>query len=139
MKKVRLSEVMTEHVLTVAQSASLRQVAHIFLRYRISGIPVVDKRKRLLGIVTISDVLGRLARVLRDSPSQSFKQIHALRNKPVRDIMTSQVISLESKASIWDALAVMCQNHVHTLPITRKGRLLGIVGIRDILNICLSS
>lgn len=52
-----LSEIMTDHVFTVQASDDQEQVAHAIARYDLAALPVVDHRFRMLGVVTIDDVV----------------------------------------------------------------------------------
>jgi magnesium transporter len=52
-----LSEVMTDNVVTVNTSDDQEKVAHAIARYDLAALPVVDDRGRMLGVVTIDDVV----------------------------------------------------------------------------------
>jgi CBS domain-containing protein len=54
--KLKIEEIMTRKVITVSPEATIGQAAQIMLEHRISGLPVVDKTGRLVGIITESDI-----------------------------------------------------------------------------------
>jgi len=56
---MRASDVMTRSVVTAAEDTSIVDVAKLMIRRRISGVPVVDRDGRLVGIVTEGDLLRR--------------------------------------------------------------------------------
>ena len=56
---MRASDVMTRSVVTVTQDATIVDAAKLMLRHRISGVPVVDREGRLVGIITEGDLLRR--------------------------------------------------------------------------------
>ena len=56
---MRTLDVMTRHVITVGPDTSIAEAARLMLDNRISGLPVVESRGRLIGIVTEGDFLRR--------------------------------------------------------------------------------
>ena len=52
-----LSEIMTENVISVRTSDDQEKVAHEIARYDLTALPVVDDRSRMLGVVTVDDVV----------------------------------------------------------------------------------
>jgi acetoin utilization protein AcuB len=60
--RLKVSEVMTRAVVTVREDASLEDAARLMLARRIGGLPVVDARGALRGVVTVTDVLEAFVR-----------------------------------------------------------------------------
>ena len=56
---MRASDVMTRSVVTVTQDATIVDAAKLMISHRISGVPVVEREGRLVGIVTEGDLLRR--------------------------------------------------------------------------------
>jgi acetoin utilization protein AcuB len=54
--KVRVSEIMTADPITVSQDATIGEAAQLMLNHMISGLPVVDHKGDLVGIITESDI-----------------------------------------------------------------------------------
>ena len=138
MPSLKVADIMTEHVLTVKENLTLKEVAHVLLRYRISGVPVVSRKGCIVGIITITDLLRVLSTDLKPSVKDEIFLIKKLQNKKVKDVMTKNVFTLDKKVSIWKAFKVMCEKNIHTLPVVENSRLIGVVGVRDLLNICLN-
>lgn len=55
---VRVREVMTEAVVFLKGSMAVDEAAHILVRHRIHGAPVLGDKGRILGVVSLSDLLG---------------------------------------------------------------------------------
>ena len=55
-----VADVMTKEVITVTKDMSIRELAGLFARHRISSAPVVDAAGDLLGVVTESDLIEQL-------------------------------------------------------------------------------
>lgn len=66
LKNAKVKEVMTYPVLTIGPDVWVDQAAAVMLENNISGLPVVDKRNRLVGIISVSDLLRALIHVLED-------------------------------------------------------------------------
>ncbi|MEM0910416.1 MAG: putative nucleotidyltransferase substrate binding domain-containing protein [Pseudomonadota bacterium] len=83
---------------------------------------MVTKDKEMEGIVTDKDIRRRVVAAGLDT------------NKPVSEIMTKNVLTLDVKSSAFDALAAMTSKSIHHLPITRDGKLDGLVTVTDLMN-----
>jgi CBS domain-containing protein len=59
--KLKVTEVMTRHPLTIGQNASIGEAARIMLDNKFSGLPVVDESAHLVGIITESDIFRLVA------------------------------------------------------------------------------
>lgn len=55
-----INEIMIEDVLTVPPETDAEEVAHLFNRYSFLALPVIDENQRLLGIVTVDDVIASI-------------------------------------------------------------------------------
>lgn len=56
-----IQDVMTREVVAVPPEASLKQAAHVLVEHRISGLPVVDSRGHVLGVVCEADIMVKKA------------------------------------------------------------------------------
>jgi CBS domain-containing protein len=65
-----ITAAMTKNPITIAPDASVRDVVNILYTKRVSALPVVDG-DQLVGIVTITDMLGLLNQLLADGESAS--------------------------------------------------------------------
>ena len=57
---MKVKDVMTRPIISVEPGTSVQQAAQLMLQRRISGLPVIDKADRLVGIVTEADFLRRV-------------------------------------------------------------------------------
>jgi len=60
--KIRIKDIMTRNVTTVAPRQTIVRAASLMLKHRISGMPVLDARGRLCGIITEGDIFKALVR-----------------------------------------------------------------------------
>jgi CBS domain-containing protein len=144
---MRAQEIMTQPVVTVTEDATLEEVARVMLRHRIGGVPVVDARGRLRGIITESDFAGkeehfpfstfRWAEVLgRWLPQEGIEQIYqAARATPAKRIMTTDVVTATENDPVEEVVMRMIEQGVHRIPVVRDGVPVGIVARRDLLRL----
>ena len=90
---------------------------------RVGSLVVVDADARPLGILTLHDLLGRI--VLRAPPLD-------LRTTPMRTVMSAPAYTLEVHQRVHDAVLAMSRHGIRHVPLTREGRLVGVVSERDL-------
>lgn len=104
---------------TTTPDATIEEVDALCATYRISGLPVVDDDRRLVGIVTNRDM--------------RFVSGFERRSTLVRDVMTSEgLITAPVGVSAGDVIAAFAKHRVEKLPlIDADGRLAGLITIKD--------
>ena len=118
-KKVKSAEDITiRDVVTITPDSTILDVQNKMQDELISGLPVVDGDK-IMGIISKRDIRP----VLKSEP-----------NKTVKDIMTSDVVTVEEPITAEEALNIAYENKVERLPVLHDGKLVGIITIKDILN-----
>jgi len=75
-----ISDIMSTNVVTVVPDTTILEATNVLTKHDITGLPVVDRKKRLLGIISRKDLLGkgerdRIARMGRKPahPTDSVK------------------------------------------------------------------
>lgn len=139
-----VEEIMTRNVITVTPETSLKEAGKIFLEKRISGIPVVDKKGILCGMVTLTDMLKVLDEIYKWGEqekkwsglkiAEEFAKKKA--NAQVGDIMSQEAFTLTGEDSLKDVMRMMFVKNVHTIPIVKNTKLIGVIGKRDLISIC---
>ncbi len=106
----------------VGESASLRSALHLMDKERVGSVVVVEGADRPLGIVTLQDVLRRVA-----LPGADL-------DWPVTEVMSRDIRCLPGEASAYDAALLMSRHRIRHLPVVDgQGRLVGVVS-RNQLN-----
>jgi len=139
-----IKEIMTKNVVTVLPDASLKEIGKIFKEKRISGVPVVDDDGAIVGIVTLTDLLRVLDQAYKWKEFE--KRVPGLRvseireeeksQAKVRDIMTKDTSTINEDSTIDDLMRIMFTKGIHTIPVIKDGKLVGIVGKRDLIDAC---
>ena len=138
--ELHVQDVMTKGVICVSKFDPVMKVADILNEKNISGLPVVDKEQRVIGIITQVDILSMIG----VSREHTFKDLlkHMLgESLPARklgdhvgDIMTSPVFSIKPNANIAEAVRIMSEKKIRRLTVANDDRvLLGIITRADIL------
>ena len=122
----------------------MKEAGKIFLEKRISGIPVVDEKGSLYGMVTVTDMLKVLDEIYKWGDqekkmsglkiAEEFAQKKA--NAMVGDIMSKEVFTLSEENNLKDVMRIMFIKRVHTIPIVRDNKLVGVIGKHDLVSIC---
>jgi CBS domain-containing protein len=137
---VKVKDVMTADVATVAPGATLKEVAAILAERRISGLPVVDDAGRVLGVVSEADIVQkeaaqqpRASGLLRwlDTDRGEFRAKLAART--AGEAMTSPALTIEADRVVAEAAALMVERGVKRLPVVAGGKLAGIVTRADLV------
>ena len=115
-----LGDIMTTDVLTVTPDSTLSHVARE-LRHRNVGSAIVVEEERPIGIISERELVDSVAG--SRNPDQGTVQLW----------MRNDVLSVDPDTSLHDAAEVMRAHDVRHLTVTRDGRLVGVVSIRDLL------
>ena len=127
-----VKERMTLHPLTMEPTASITE-AHRYMRENnIRHLPIVDKRNRLVGLVTRETLLHAMPSSV--TTLSIWEMNYALNKLKVRDMMVKDVITVEEDMSIEKAARIMAENKIGCLPVIRGESLVGIVTDTDMLS-----
>ncbi len=143
-------DVMSKPAVTIGPGETLKSAAAVMSRRGVSGLPVVDAKKGLVGVLSQKDIL----RVLHDEAglalpaglfdllldadearrSDLLPSCRAVLSKTrVHDAMSAPAISIESGATIDAAVRLMVEHRINRLPVLRRGKVAGIVTRHDLL------
>lgn len=116
-----LAELCQQKVITIDANASIAQAAQLMTEHHVSCLPVT-LHQQLCGIVTDKDMRSRC--IAKGVSSQ----------RPVTDIMSNKVISLQHDETAHDALLLMMQQHIHHVPVLNHDKLFGVISATDLIN-----
>jgi CBS domain-containing protein len=145
---MRARDVMVRAVVTASPDTTVEELARLMINLRISGVPVMDKNGRLVGMVTEGDLLRRVETgTERRLPSWSepfssnslmaaeYVKSHA---KRLADIMTREVVSVDEMATLADIADLLEANRIKRVPVVDDGKIVGIVSRADLLKVLAS-
>jgi len=126
---------MSHPVITIAPAASLNDAWHLMNRVHISRLPVVDSRGRMVGIVS-------LKQLLRYMPSEAttldvYEIKGAMNSIKIEAIMTRNVITVTADTPIEEAARIMVDNEIGGIPVVEGESLVGIITETDLFKVFL--
>ena len=143
-------DVMVSPVITVGTIATVRDVAKILLKNRISAVPVVDNVGKVVGIVTESYLMHR-AEAGTERPyswwvhflagdatiAADYIKSHAAK---VEDVMTTDVVTATPETPLHEIAAALEEHQIKRVPIVNKdGGLVGIVSRTNLIQVVASA
>ena len=138
-----VQDIMTSPALTISSRAHLREAIRFMLNRRVSGLPVVDNDGNLVGVISEGDLLHRAELgtekhrprwlELLLGPGRGASDYVQSHSRCVEDVMTRDPICVDEKASLEDVVRLMEKRRIKRLPVTRAGKLAGIVTRSDLL------
>ncbi|MBI4065443.1 CBS domain-containing protein [Candidatus Gottesmanbacteria bacterium] len=139
---MKVGDVMSRKLITVNSDDTLRQLWKILFKSHINALPVVDKKQKLLGIITKDDILKLIYPDYEDLIEDFFsitdfeemeKRIIALGKKKSTDIMCKRVIYCREDLPIMRALSRMIVRNFNQLPVlSDTDKVVGMVTKGDI-------
>jgi CBS domain-containing protein len=138
-------ELMTKNVITISPEASLKEAGELFKEKRVSGLPVMDEAGKVVGIVTITDMMRILSQIYALKESEKAHEDIKLSGMyeeekakaKVKNIMSKSVTVLGEESPIEEVMRLMFNDNIHTIPITNsQGKLVGVIGRRDMVCAC---
>ena len=122
-----VADVMTTKVIAVREDATLAEAQMYLATQHISGAAVTDHRRRLVGVVTRSDIMEAEAEVEDQDVRGRF-----LDDTLVRDVMTTPALTIGPEAELREAALAMEYGDVHRLFVEANGDLVGVVSRSDV-------
>lgn len=140
---MRAKDIMTRDVVTVTADTPVPIIVRTLLARGISGMPVVDEERRVVGIVSEGDLLRRaeLGTERRRGAWLSFftgsarlasDYVHA-HGAVAADVMTKNVASVQSDAEIAEIADLMEARHIKRVPVLESGKLVGLISRANLL------
>lgn len=111
---------MNKNVVTAKPNVTIKEASNVMSTLHIGSLVIVEDDK-LIGIITGSDILKSVAEG-RD-PDKTY----------VSDIMSKNVITIESEKKVEDAVRLMMENKIKKLPVVDDKKLVGIITASDIM------
>lgn len=143
---MRVGKVMSRKVVTVSPETTFKEIGDIIFgkhfKHKFSSVPVVDKNRKLLGIVSEKDLLTRLYPDERDIIEDFFgatnfyqmeEKIHDIEGMTAQKLMSKNPVVTSPEIPILKAGSIMLLKRVRRLPvIDKKRKLVGVISQGDI-------
>lgn len=124
--ELRVEEIMTTDLITVAPEEPIELVAHLMDWKHVRHVPVEDREGQLVGLVSSFEMFHHFA--CRLGEPERFPQAAA-------DIMQRRPSAVAPETTVLEAISVMRRDQVDALAVVKEGKLVGIVTEHDFLNL----
>jgi acetoin utilization protein AcuB len=126
-------ELMSRHVTTIAPSNSCLDAVTRMHRMRIRHLPVVNQEGLLVGVVTDRDLRRHLFSpgVFKELGTNSVDIL--LKDAQIAQIMSTEVITVGPSDDVADAVRIMLEKRIGSLPVVQSGRIVGMLTETDML------
>jgi len=134
LKGIKAVDLMSRFAITIKESETVTNLAHLMMRFKISGVPVVDKNGEIKGIVTATDLFNLMKDIIKDMDGPT--SLASYSDMKVNSLMTRDVVTITEETSLYEIMKIMCGKNIHTLPVMviSKKEIVGVIGRRDIIN-----
>jgi CBS domain-containing protein len=141
---MKVKDVMTSPVVSVEPDSSVLQAVRIMLQRHISGLPVIDKEGRLVGIVTEGDFLRRAETGTQRQrprwlefllgPGRLAEEYTRSHGRKILDIMTAEPVTVTEEEPLDAVVQLMEKRQIKRLPVMRGGEVVGIVSRANLVH-----
>jgi CBS domain-containing protein len=134
-------QVMMIQVVAVREDVPYKEIVQVLDRFNVSAVPVLDKHRKVIGVVSEADLMARVEFVDDASQAPLFerRRRRTARKKAAgetaRELMSVPAVTIGPEASVIAAARLMDDERVKRLPVVNEdGVLIGIVSRRDVLS-----
>jgi CBS domain-containing protein len=131
---MQVRDYMTTNVLTINVEKKMCAVQEIMQWAHIRHLPVVDRTKRVVGLVSHRDLLHASISMMASRLAAIEKQQH-LWEVPIEPMMHTPVYTIAPDASVQAAARRMRRHQIGCLPVVVQDRLVGIITESDLLHL----
>ncbi|HEU5217252.1 MAG TPA: CBS domain-containing protein [Gemmatimonadales bacterium] len=117
---ITVADVMTRDVFVIRSETTLREAIGYLASQHVSGAPVVDSRRRMMGAVTTSDLL------------QAESEGMDLDTTTVSEVMSRPTLTIGPDTELREAALAMEYGEVHRLFVETGGQLVGVISRTDV-------
>jgi CBS-domain-containing membrane protein len=139
-------DVMTRDVITVNKETTIRELAELFSRNRISSAPVVDDNGGMIGIVTETDLIEQDKNlhiptvisifdwvIYLESDKKFEKELKKMTGQTVGDIYTEEYVKVTPATPVSDVADILSSRKISAIPVLEGIKIVGIVARIDLI------
>ena len=117
---LKVKDIMDKNVVTVLPEAKVKDICRRLIKNRLSGLPVIDKKARLVGFISERDIIGAIEK-------------KGFLNSEVKDIMKKRVFSVKENMFTEEVAKIFTDHPFRYLPVVRAGKVVGIVTRKEVI------
>jgi CBS domain-containing protein len=141
---MNVGEAMTRGVISIAPESLMTKAAHMMLKYDVSGLPVVNAKGELVGIITEGDFLRRAELGIEHNRGGWIRYVTDIgplaaeyarsHGRKVSQVMTKHVVTVTEDTSLEEVVQLMEDHRIKRVPVLRGDKLVGIVSRGNLLH-----
>ncbi|MBM3244491.1 MAG: CBS domain-containing protein [Candidatus Omnitrophica bacterium] len=133
---MKVKEIMIKDVFTLSPGMNAKEALDLLAEKKISGLPVVDENKKLVGMFTEKEVLARILPtyveavgkfIYEENPKAVKQKVISFASFTVEQIMRKNVVTVNEDATLCEVAHVILTQKARRLPVVNKDS--GMVGI----------
>jgi CBS domain-containing protein len=128
-KRTPISKIMTEDIITVNKTQSIKEVSDIIKDKNIRHVPVVSSEK-IIGMLSKVD-LQKISFVNTVDSDDLTTALYDGLN--IEQVMTKDVKVVQKSDTIYEVASILSKNEFHSLPVIEQDKLVGIVTTTDLI------
>lgn len=139
MKTKKVKDIMIRDITAVSENTTLKEVAKILSRIRVSGIPVVNDKHEVIGFISEADIIhsvtpskGRGVELFLHNFAELTRKMSMVGEKKVKDYMSKKVELVSEDEDIYTLADLMLRKNYKILPVVREKRLVGVVSRAEV-------
>lgn len=140
---MKVNEIMAREITSLSPEANAKEALDLLLKMKISGLPVIDDKNKLVGMFTEKEVLSAILPsyvekvgkfVYEENPKVVKQKISALQNTKVADVMRKNVVTVDEDTTLCEVARIMLTQKARRLPVLNKAQdVVGIVARGDVV------
>jgi CBS domain-containing protein len=145
---MKAEDVMTRDVISIAPDATVLQAARLMLQHHISGLPVVDRDGKLVGVLSEGDFLRRRETRTEHKrsrwleflmgPGRIAAEYSHSHGSKVAEVMTTEVQTVDELTALEEIVDLMERKRIKRVPVVCGGQLVGIVTRSNLMHAMVS-
>lgn len=139
-------DIMTREIYSVHLDTPVSELARLLTAHHISGAPVLDEDDTVVAVVTESDLIDQSKRLhiptvitildsvfYLESPDKMEAEMKKIAGATVAQICSGTPKTITPETHLDEIATIMAESHIHTLPVIEQGKLVGVIGKKDII------
>lgn len=143
MSKLFAKDIMTKKVVAIDKDSTVGDLAKLLIKNKISGVPVVDEKNIIVGMITEADIILKESSLplplsfsfsFMDKYETYMKDTKEYLKTKVEDIMTGEVKTVREDTPLARVVNIMINNKINRVPVVDKNnKLVGIITRANII------
>lgn len=139
-------DIMTRDVFSVTQETDLKELAAMFVKHKVTAMPVVDDDGKLVGMISQTDLVEQdkplhIPTVISlfdwviylESEKKFQEEVEKVTARTVNEICSREPITCSPETPVSEIASLMVDNKVHLVPVVDNGNLVGVVARLDLI------